>query len=183
MHPSVTQEYLRSIVTYDPTTTKLVPVNPQPRLGITAAKFGQRHLLIGCVKVSMSKLAYLYHHGEMPAMVTHLDGNNTNFAPDNLVPYKPSGRAKNLPIPDAIDHWQNAGSDRMLGACFRAVLRPPAGCQGKTIVLTDGMGYPVTAKTRKNAMRLAATYAKNLTNEQKQTLGMLPQQDVANIDK
>lgn len=84
MHDSITQEYLKTIVDYDPITTKLVPKPAQPLIGLTATKFGQRHLLIGGSKHSMANLAYLYHHGKTIARVKHLDGNNLNFAPNTF---------------------------------------------------------------------------------------------------
>lgn len=174
MHPSLTKEYLHTILSYDPLTTKLVPKSPQPQLGITAAKFGQKHLLLGATKYSMAKVAYLYHHGIMPSMVTHKDGNPCNFAPDNLIPYKPSGRRKHLPIPDAIDAWQNPAVSAKLGARYQPIVRPPKGCTGTPILLIDGMGYAITARTIDGAKRLARLYAKSLTNEEKQQLGMTP---------
>jgi len=168
----ITQSYLHTIVRVDPNTTRLVPVDPQPQLGICAAKFGQRHLLIGAIKVSMSKLAYFYHHGTLPKQVTHLDRNPDNYAPENLVPYRPAGRALNRPIPSAIS-LHDAGVARFLGKLYRAVLLPPASAaHGKPILLTDGMGYDVVAKTEASAKRLAAAYAKNLTPQQKETLGI-----------
>ena len=175
MHPSITKEYLHTILSYDPVTTKLVPKSPQPQIGITAAKFGQRHLLLGATKYSMAKLAYLYHHGVMPNMVTHIDNNKLNFAPDNLTPYKPSGRPNHLPIPDAVDAWQNQSVSAKLGARYQPIVRPPKGCIGKPILLTDAMGYSITARTIDGAKRLARLYAKSLTDKEKEQLGMITQ--------
>lgn len=169
----ITQEYLHQIVRVDPNTTRLVPITPQPQLGITATKFGQHHILIGATKVSMSKLAYLYHHGTLPKQVTHLDKNPDNYAPENLVPYKPTGRNRNQPIPDYMSA-RDAEVTRSIGALYYAVLKPPAYVtNGKSIILKDGMGYAVTARTPDQAKRLAVKYIKTLTTKQKETLGMI----------
>lgn len=49
-------------------------------------------MVINSIHISCTKLAYLFHHGRVPSSITHKDGNLSNFAPDNLIPYKPVGR-------------------------------------------------------------------------------------------
>ena len=171
---TLTQAQLHQIVRVDPNTTKLVPISPQPQVGITAAKFGKHHLLIGTTKVSMAKLAYLYHHGTMPSMVTHLDHNKENYAPTNLVPYIPQGRGKprdlTQPTPSTItDEYGN----------YIPVLRPPLNPkyppQVKFIIITDVLGYALGNYTSQQyATNLAAQNISNIRTADAIRLGVLP---------
>lgn len=171
---TLTQAQLHQIVRVDPNTTRLVPITPQPQVSVTAAKMGKHHLLIGTVKVSMARLAYLYHNGTTPSMVMHLDQNKENYAPTNLVPYIPRGRGKprdlTQPTPSTItDEYGN----------YIPVLRPPLNPkyppQVSFVVITDVLGYALGNYANKQyATSLAAKNVSSIRTADGIRLGVLP---------
>ena len=173
---AITQELLHSILDYDPVTTRLVPKPSQPKLGLTAAKFGKRHLLIGGYKVSMAKLAYLYHHGAMLSMVTHIDKNKDNYAPDNLTQYIPQGRGAsrpqnpNAPIPYALHDYSGGYIP-----AFKAPLNPKYPPTRRIVVVTAVDGTSLgTYDQAEYARRIARDNISNLTREDLIDLGVIP---------
>lgn len=174
----LTRDELHAIVNYDAATTRLVPKVPQPQLGLTATKHSPTRLQIGATLYSMSRLAYLYHHGKIISRVCHVDGNRLNYAPDNLEPYIPSGRSASLPIPVALDAHPAIELKTKLGKSYYAALRVPAKPKytptATVIVVTDSIGYRVTARTEQSAIRLARAHISKLSTKEKQALGMLP---------
>lgn len=163
---TLTQAYLRTIVRVCPNTTRLIPIDPQPQQGLTAAKFNARQLMIGTKLYSMARLAYLYHHGKVISRVTHLDGNADNYSPDNLIPYKPRGRR---PVSSPVAH----AIPTSYGAYYVALKPPQGATSGKMILATDYMGGAIVEISVDRALRAATNYAKTLTPEERHKLGMI----------
>lgn len=172
MTEPLTRSELHKILDYDPVTHRLNPKPEQPSGMRKAVKNGKHNIIIGAKCYTMSKVAYVYHYGVLVSRVTHRDGNKDNYAPDNLVAYKPDGRADLAPIPDAI-----RDKDLYAGEFYKPILRPPKRTahppQVKFVFVYDEHGNPARAYTMRYARRLAWEYIKRMTSDDRVKLGMI----------
>jgi hypothetical protein len=91
-HDTLTQELLRSLLTYDPANGTFTWIrsmlNHRPDLvGTLAGSEGDRGYLavqIGGTRYFAHRLAWLYIHGFMPSMIDHINGNRSDNRIENL---------------------------------------------------------------------------------------------------
>lgn len=171
MSYGITQAVLHAILDYDPTTHRLTPKRPTPE-GLPKPRTNGKHqVIIGANNYSMSKIAYLYHHGKAASKVRHKDADKNNYAPDNLEAYKPTGRSSNAPYLDVIKNI-----DPIHGVTYTAIIRPPKDPpmtpEVKFLPIHDDQGYAITSPSADYAKRTAAKYMHYLTDQQKKQLGV-----------
>jgi hypothetical protein len=80
----ITQEYIKELFTYNTDGTFTRNSNGKPvKCSVTK---GQRYLRIGIQgKVyALHRLVFLYHHGYLPEITDHIDGNRYNNTIENL---------------------------------------------------------------------------------------------------
>ena len=86
MKTTLTQAYIRQIMSYDPATGKL-SVNYHAPVALPSIHKVNKYILnIDGVNYSLARLAYLYHFGQLLNIVLTLDRNRANCAPENLRP-------------------------------------------------------------------------------------------------
>ncbi len=166
----LTQATLHSILDYDPVTHRLTPKAAIPEGLPKPRKNGAHQLIIGDHNYSLSKLAYMYHHGKAAAKVKHKDANKSNYAPDNLEAYKPAGRAHDEPYIDVIKN-----TDKVHGITYTAVIKPPKNPVTTPLVsfipIHDQFGFALTSPSADYVKRVAAKFVKTLTEQQRKQLG------------
>ena len=84
----ISQEYLREIFDYkDGELYNKTFRNPNSKIGSKAGKVGTRNykrIMVNSVLYQFHHIVYFYHHGIMPKVVDHIDGNPANNKIENL---------------------------------------------------------------------------------------------------
>lgn len=173
MNFTLTRELLHQILDYDPTTHRLTPKPSLPKDMPIVRSNGKHQIIIDAHNYSMKKIAYLYHTGKTSSRITQKDGNKDNYAPDNLIGYKPVGRKLQVPYIDALPD-----KDILRGDIFRAVLRapekPPYTPQVKFLPIYDEYGYAIVCESAGHAIRMGNKYHRQPSRSDLIKLGMLP---------